>query len=81
MTDISTPPRLLQRVDPSQNLARFYMIAVLPTLFGTASVLRSWGRIGSKGRQRIDLFECVGDAEHASTRLLQAKGKRGYREC
>ncbi|AEI04546.1 hypothetical protein OCA5_pHCG301020 (plasmid) [Afipia carboxidovorans OM5] len=81
MANTSTTPRLLRRVDPARNMARFYTIAVLPTLFGTHSVMRCWGRIGSKGRQRIDLFECESEAQYAFDRLLQAKCRRGYREC
>ncbi|MEL6515641.1 MAG: WGR domain-containing protein [Pseudomonadota bacterium] len=34
----------LSRVDPEQNMARFYGIAMRPTLFGEVSVVRCWGR-------------------------------------
>jgi predicted DNA-binding WGR domain protein len=80
MTDISPEPRLLRRIDPARNMARFYAIAVLPTLFGTSCVVRRWGRIGSRGRERIDLFERSAEAEHAFDRLLWAKRGRGYRD-
>ncbi|MFZ5693287.1 MAG: WGR domain-containing protein [Pseudomonadota bacterium] len=78
MAEISTAPRLLRRIDPARNMARFYVIAVLPTLFGTPSVVRRCGRIGSRGRERIDLFERSEDANRAFDRLLQAKRRRGY---
>ena len=43
-------PVHLTHVNPELNMARFYGIEVQPTLFGEMSVLRSWGRIGTKGR-------------------------------
>jgi predicted DNA-binding WGR domain protein len=39
----------LHRIDPEANMARFCSIDVLPTLFGESSVLRCWGRIGTRG--------------------------------
>ena len=80
MAETSNTSRLLRRIDPTRNMARFYAIAVLPTLFGTPSVVRRWGRIGSHGCERIDLFERAAEAERAFDRLLQAKRRRGYRE-
>ena len=40
----------LHRVDPTRNMARFYTMALQPTLFGDWALLREWGRIGSAGR-------------------------------
>lgn len=78
MSETSTEPLLLRRIDPARNMARFYAIAVLPTLFGTLCIVRRWGRIGSRGRERIDLFERAAEAERAFDRLLRAKRRRGY---
>ena len=33
--------------DPARNMARFYTMALQPTLFGEWALLREWGRIGS----------------------------------
>ena len=42
------PTRMkLRRVDPAQNMRRFYLMQVQPDLFGGASLIREWGRIGS----------------------------------
>ncbi|WP_343044844.1 WGR domain-containing protein [Allomesorhizobium camelthorni] len=39
----------LRRIDPDRNMARFYNLTIEPTLFGTASLVREWGRIGTFG--------------------------------
>lgn len=71
-------PRFLRRIDPSRNMARFYVLALQPTLFGEVSLVRNWGRIGTMGRQKIELFECAGSAEAALSKLAARKVKRGY---
>ncbi|WP_248311294.1 WGR domain-containing protein [Bosea sp. ASV33] len=75
-------PRLqmlvLDRSDPAQNMARFYVLAIEPTLFGDVALVREWGRRGRPGRRRLDLF---GDQEAAAEALqdwLLRKTKRGY---
>ncbi len=37
-------------------MARFYVLAIEPTLFGETALVREWGRIGSWGRRRLDLY-------------------------
>lgn len=79
----TTPPRLqmlvLDRTDPQQNMARFYVLAIEPTLFGDAALVREWGRAGSKGRRRLDLYGDVREAGEALEDWLLRKSKRGYR--
>ncbi|MCF1450856.1 WGR domain-containing protein [Agrobacterium vitis] len=38
-------------------MARFYALAVQPTLFGEVSLARAWGRIGTRGQQMLLLFD------------------------
>jgi predicted DNA-binding WGR domain protein len=59
-------------------MARFYMLSIAPTLFGPASLVRHWGRIGTRGRTRIDLFADQTEAEETLLRLASAKRHRGY---
>ena len=74
------PTRLdLQRIDPGRNMRRFYRLIVQRDLFGQASLVRVWGRIGSGGRQRIETHEDEGKAISALMAIAQAKRKRGYR--
>jgi predicted DNA-binding WGR domain protein len=59
----------LRRIDPDRNMARFYSLAIEPNLFGSSSLVRDWGRIGSNGQRRIDLFEGGAEAIDACRRL------------
>lgn len=70
----------LERVDAARNMARFYRLSVEPTLFGDAALVREWGRIGTLGRRRLDLFADVAAAGEALSRLSVAKLRRGYRD-
>lgn len=68
----------LQKRDPDHNMARFYRVDVAPTLFGEASVIRSWGRIGTVGRTALETFPTAEAAEAAGARSIRAKLGRGY---
>jgi predicted DNA-binding WGR domain protein len=39
----NSDPVHLRRVDPAQNMRRFYSLSIQPTLFGGASLIRDWG--------------------------------------
>ncbi len=69
---------LLHRMDPGRNMARYYAMSVETTLFGGSSLVRNWGRIGTRGRRKIELFEDKAAAEHAMHRLVKMKCRRGY---
>ncbi|TIQ41817.1 MAG: WGR domain-containing protein [Mesorhizobium sp.] len=73
-------PVHLRRIDPSQNMRRFYMLAIQPTLFGGATVIRNWGRIGTNGQSMMETFDSSEDAVTASKRLERSKRRRGYRD-
>ena len=69
----------VERLDPDANMYRFYRMRLLPDLFGGVSLICEWGRIGTLGRHRIDLFKDAGQAADAMLALYCAKQKRGYR--
>ncbi|TIU63358.1 MAG: WGR domain-containing protein [Mesorhizobium sp.] len=75
-----TVPVHLHRIDPSRNMRRFYMLAIQPTLFGGASVIRNWGRIGTNGQSMMETFDSEDDAASASMRLERTKRRKGYRD-
>ncbi|MGV1964162.1 WGR domain-containing protein [Agrobacterium sp. 22-222-1] len=79
MENSEARPVHLQRIDPTQNMRRFYMLAIQPTLFGGASVIRNWGRIGTCGQTMIETFESEAEANLAISRLERTKKRRGYR--
>ena len=70
---------VLERVDPSRNIARYYVLSIEPTLFATHTLTRRWGRIGCLGRERLHFGG--EDASRAQVTLetwLTRKRKRGY---
>ena len=69
----------VERVDPERNMARFYTLAIEPTLFGTPSLLRRWGRIGTFGRTMVHHFEREEDAVVLFLDLLRERRAHGYR--
>jgi predicted DNA-binding WGR domain protein len=60
-------------------MARFYVLAIEPTLFGDMALVREWGRIGASGRRRLDLHSDLASAAEALDAWLARKGRRGYR--
>ena len=69
---------VLDRFDPACNMARYYVLAIEPSLFGDASLIREWGRIGQPGQKRIELYETQSKAVEALETWLQRKRRRGY---
>jgi hypothetical protein len=61
---------VLERVDPSRNIARYYVLSIEPTLFVKHTLIRRWGRIGClallwqiKSSERILTAGRLGDLE------------------
>jgi predicted DNA-binding WGR domain protein len=69
---------VLQRIDAAQNMTRFYVLSIEPTLFDMPSLVREWGRIGNRGRRRIDLYSSDAEARVSLASWLERKIKRGY---
>jgi predicted DNA-binding WGR domain protein len=69
---------VLQRVDPSKNMARYYVLSIQPTLFANNTLIRHWGRTGSVGRERTEFFDDHIDAAITLETWLARKLSRGY---
>ena len=69
----------IERIAPEKNLARFYALSVQPTLFGDISLVRTWGRIGTRGQQMVHFFDDENLAVSLFLEVLRQKRKRGYR--
>jgi len=69
---------VLDRRDPSQNVSRFYVLRIEPSLFGDMTLVREWGRIGQRGRQRIEMHQTEDKAAEALESWLRRKQRRGY---
>lgn len=73
------PDRIkLRRIDPAKNMRRFYLMTVQRDLFGGATLIKEWGRIGSAGKLQRDHHPDEGQAVNALATLAQQKFKRGY---
>jgi len=68
----------LRRIEPEENMRRFYRLDVQPDLFGGWSFIREWGRIGRPRQVRMTPFATVDDAHSALMRQRQVKERRGY---
>ena len=69
----------VRRIDAQKNMARFYVPAIEPTLFGNISLVRNWGRIGTRGQERVHLFENEKQALTLFLEILREKRRKGYR--
>lgn len=74
---------IIRRRDRDNNLARFYALGLQGCLDldnpGTVAVLREWGRIGSPGTVRLDIFPTIEAAEAAAAEIVDRKRRKGYR--
>jgi predicted DNA-binding WGR domain protein len=73
---------VLHRCDPSCNMARYYVLSIEPSLFGDATLIREWGRLGptrtAEGRALRKPVVCCGGPRNlapakAAPRLSAAK--------
>jgi predicted DNA-binding WGR domain protein len=68
----------LIRIDPPNNVHRFYRMEIMPGLFGDWSLIREWSRIAQPGQVRVDWCETEAAAKDARFAILIKKAKRGY---
>lgn len=80
MPVLTIKPVRLTRIRPERRERRFYRLELVTDLFGTLLLQRSWGRIGTDGKQRSDLFADEEKAVAALDRQAARKRRRGYRD-
>ena len=68
----------LERIDLDAGMARFYIVVVTPTLLGTWSVNREWGRMGQGGTVREEGFETEAVALESASAHVVRKQRVGY---
>lgn len=68
----------LRRIRPSRHERRFYRLAVEVDLFGTHLLRRQWGRIGTDGQQKCDIYQDSVTAAAALHHHAERKRRRGY---
>ena len=69
----------VQRIDAARNMARYYRLTLEPTLFGNVSVIRHWGRIGTRGQELVHVVENEKQALTLFLDILREKRRKGYR--
>ena len=80
MSNEDSRPLHLRRVDPSQDMWRFYAVSLQTTLFGEISLIRNWGRIGARGQSMIETFDHTDAAQRTFSPLVRTKRRRGYND-
>lgn len=81
--DLRSPIRhhlVLHRIDPEQGIRRFYSLMIEQDLFGTVRLVRNWGRIGTNGREMVEVFPDELEAGQALEAVARVKRRRGYRD-
>jgi predicted DNA-binding WGR domain protein len=84
MSDLPLRPQVqllvLDRIVEAQNMARYYVLSIEPTLFDQVSLVREWGRIGKRGGRRVELHTDNTSAGLALESWFARKVKRGYQK-
>ncbi|KLK91267.1 hypothetical protein AA309_20575 [Microvirga vignae] len=83
MPDERSPIRhhlVLHRRDSEQGRARFYSLMIERDLFGTIRLVRNWGPVGSRGQERVEIFDSETEAGWALETIAQAQRQRGYKD-
>ena len=68
----------LHYIRPETNARRYYTVDVVTDLFGVATLVKSWGRIGTRGQQMLHSYETGDKAWNAMESLVRRKLKKGY---
>lgn len=70
---------LLNRIDPDENMNRWYLVSVQATLFHPCALVVAWGRRDNDFQQwRMIPVEHREQAEKLANRIVSRKVKRGY---
>ena len=69
----------LESVDASRNRHRFYELTWQPTLWGEGALIRSWGRIGTKGRSLLAFHHNRAGVQPTVERVVRRRIRHGYR--
>jgi predicted DNA-binding WGR domain protein len=72
----------LNRIDPHENLNRWYLVSIQATLFHPCAVVIAWGRRDNAFQQwRAIPVESAAQAQELADRIVTKKIKKGYSVC
>lgn len=73
-------PTLLKRIDPEENINRWYFVTVQPTLLDPIAVVTAWGSRENDYQQvKILATDSVAEAQALAEKIVAQKLRRGYR--
>ncbi len=81
MPDARSPIKhhlVLYRRDPEQGRARFFSLMIERDLFGTIRLVRNWRAVGSKGQEKVDIYEDEAAAAQALEGWAETQRQKGY---
>ena len=81
LSDGEREPFYLRRVDGAATCGGFTNSVLQPTLFSEVMLVRNWGRVGTNGQVKFEMFEAAEAAEKAMNRIERSKRRRGYVDC
>jgi predicted DNA-binding WGR domain protein len=71
---------LLNRIDHTENINRWYLVSIQATLFHPCAVVIAWGRRDNEFQQwRVIPVENQQHAARLAEKIVSRKIKRGYR--
>lgn len=76
---MTTETIYLERLDAARNMARYYRLSIVETLFGDWAMVREWGRIGGGTQSREHWCRSRDEASHLLGAHLKDRLRRGYR--
>lgn len=69
---------VMHSIDPAENRFRFFVLEIREH-DGRHQLVRRWGRIGTEGRETIDVTGEPADVAAALERVIARRRQRGYR--
>jgi predicted DNA-binding WGR domain protein len=67
----------MECVIPEKNRRAFYRLIATRDLF-TYTLIRNWGRIGARGRLRVDRFDDEPNMTRSMGQILKKRLRHGY---
>ena len=68
----------LRSIDPARNRFRYYSLRLYRDLWGQQTLIRRYGRIGTRGHMHTELVRSMSEVKIKMTKLMESKKKRGY---
>jgi predicted DNA-binding WGR domain protein len=67
----------MECIKPDKNRKAFYRLIATRDLF-TFTLVRNWGRIGTRGRLRVDRFDNEADMKQSEGQIVKKRLRHGY---